>query len=327
MNIATIGTSIITNSFIDAARQVDGVDVTAVYSRGEKRAKEFADEHGVTRYFTDINLMAEDERIDCVYIASPNSLHFEQTLLMLESKKHVICEKPIFANINEWEKAFQVAEENGVFLFEAIRNVYMPNFIALKDNLNKVGKIRSVNFSYSKYSSRYDNVLNGEKPNIFSLDYAGGALVDLGVYPLAAVIALFGRPKHATYYPVIIETGVDGSGTLLLKYDDFVCTILTSKVSTTYNCSEIQGSSGTFTIDHLGTFQEVHYINLNEKDRETINEKQTRKDMAYEVEAFYDVIQSHDVELYGKMKQLSYDVLSITEEVRKGSGIIFSREQ
>lgn len=327
MKIATIGTSVITNSFINAVKQVDGVSISAVYSRGEERAKEFADQHGVTSYFTDIAEMASDDTIDCVYIASPNSVHFEQAILFLENKKHVICEKPIFANLKEWEKAFQVAEENGMFLFEAIRNVYMPNYLALKNNLNKVGQVRNVNFSYAKYSSRYDNVLKGEEPNIFSLDYAGGVLVDLGVYPLAVVIGLFGRPEYAKYYPVIIETGVDGSGTLVLTYDDFVCTILTSKISTTYNLSEIQGEAGTYTIDHLGLFSELYYIGQDENEGESVGVTQEKKGMAYEVEAFYKVITSDDREEYGKMKQLSYDVLSITEEVRKASGIIFNSEQ
>src|SRR5699024_12066194 len=126
---------------------------------------------------------------------------------------HVMCEKPIFSNKAELKKAYEVAEANDVYLFEAMRNIVTPGFQLLKDNLNKCGKIRSVVLNYSKYSSRYTQVLNGEEPNIFSLNFSGGALVDLGVYPLSSAVSLFFNTVETTYYHTKITTAVDGSGT------------------------------------------------------------------------------------------------------------------
>src|SRR5699024_10922031 len=159
--------------------------------------------------------VANSKLIDCIYIASPNSMHFEHTLLFLKNKKHVIREKPIFSNKTEHKKAYEVAEANNVYLYEAMRSIVKPDLQLLKDNLNKCGKIPSVVLNYSKYSSRYTKVLNGEEPNIFSLNFSGGSLVDLGVYPLSAAVSLFGKPVETTYYPTKITTGVDGSGTLI----------------------------------------------------------------------------------------------------------------
>src|SRR5699024_12392849 len=112
--------------------------------------------------------MSNSELIDYNYSESQNAMHFEHTLLFLKNKKQVICEKPIFSNKAELKKAYEVAEANEVYLFEAMRNIVTPGFQLLKDNLNKCGKIRSVVLNYSKYSSRYTKVLNGEEPNIFS---------------------------------------------------------------------------------------------------------------------------------------------------------------
>ena len=117
MNIGTISTSFITDSFIEALKEEKSFTLTAVYSRTKDKAESFAKKHTAKHYFTNIEEMAKSELIDCVYIASPNSMHFEHTLLFLRNKKHVICEKPLFSNLTELEKAYEIAEANNVFLF------------------------------------------------------------------------------------------------------------------------------------------------------------------------------------------------------------------
>src|SRR4051794_28274423 len=95
MKYGTIGTSPITNEFIESAKLVDGMELTAVYSRNIEKGISFAGKHGVKSVFIDLEQMASSELIDAVYIASPNSLHYEQSKLFLEKGKHVLCEKPI----------------------------------------------------------------------------------------------------------------------------------------------------------------------------------------------------------------------------------------
>src|SRR5699024_10945102 len=128
MNIATISTSYITDNFIETIKEEGYLTLTAVYSRTEEKAADYTKKHSADHYFTDIEVMANSELIDCIYIASPNSMHFEHTLLFLKNKKHVICEKPIFSNKAELKKAYEVAEANDVYLFEAMRNIVTPGF-------------------------------------------------------------------------------------------------------------------------------------------------------------------------------------------------------
>ena len=248
INLGTIGTGWITASFIEAAKLSGKLNLSAVYSRTEDKAKQLAHTYHAAHYFTDIEEMAKSPEIQAIYIASPNSVHFEQALTFLKNKKHVICEKPIFSNRAELDEAFQIAEENGVFLFEAIRNIHTPNFRILKEKLQMAGNLRSAMLPYIQYSSRYDLFLKGEVPNIFSSTFSGGALVDLGVYPLYLAVGLFGEPRKVTYHPVILSSGVDGSGTLVLEYKDFVCTILCSKISHSVIPCEIHGEKGTFVL-------------------------------------------------------------------------------
>jgi predicted dehydrogenase len=327
INFGTVGTGWITSSFIEAAELSGEWALAAVYSRTEENARILADTYHASEVFTDLEEMAKSDRIDAVYIASPNSLHFDQAMIFLKNKKHVICEKPIFSNTKELKAAFKLAEENGVYLFEAVRNIHTPNFKILKEKLSMAGEIRSAILPYIKYSSRYDLFLQGEEPNIFSAVYSGGALVDLGVYPLYLAIGLFGKPKKASYHPVILRSGVDGSGTLVLEYEGFVCTILCSKVSHSTILCEIHGEEGTFVLEDAAPVSQIEYFDCHTKESQIISVPLQEKDMVYECKNIAKIINTNDLNGYEELKELSKTVLGITEESRIQNEIIFSKER
>ncbi|OIK08163.1 oxidoreductase [Bacillus sp. MUM 116] len=327
LNLGTVGTGWITTRFIEAAKHSGRLHLTAVYSRTEEKAKQLADTFNASHFYTDLTTMASSAEIDIVYIASPNSVHFEQVQLFLKNKKHVICEKPIFSTSKELEEAYQLAEENGVFLFEAIRNIHTPNFAILKENLPLAGQIRSTVLPYIQYSSRYDLFLQGEVPNIFSAEYSGGALVDLGVYPLYLAVGLFGKPEKVAYHPVVLHSGVDGSGTLVLTYDGFVCTILCSKISHSEIPCEIHGEKGTFVLEDAAPISEIIFLDSHTKKSNILSVKQYDKDMAYECINFAEIIETNNREKYEELKNWSEIVLEITEEVRRQNHIVFHVEK
>lgn len=327
INLGTVGTGWITSSFIEAAQLSKEFKLVGVYSRTEEKAKLLADTYNASEVFSDLEKMAQSENIDVVYIASPNSVHYEQALLFLKHKKHVICEKPIFSNTKELAEAFKVAEENGVFLFEAIRNIHTPNFKTLKEKLPMAGEIRSAILPYIKYSSRYDLFLQGEEPNIFSSTFSGGALVDLGVYPLYLAVGLFGEPKKATYHPVILRSGVDGSGTLVLEYEEFVCTILCSKLSHSTILCEIHGEKGTFVLEDAAPISQIEFYDSHSKESKVLSVPLEEKDMMYECKNIAGIINTENEKEYQELKRLSEMVLKITEESRKQNNIIFDSEK
>ncbi|MCM3024964.1 Gfo/Idh/MocA family protein [Heyndrickxia ginsengihumi] len=327
MKFATVGTGWITSAFIDAAQHSGKLSLHSVYSRSKEKAEQLASKYHVSSIFTDLDKMAKSEEFRVVYIASPNSLHFEQVLAFLKNKKHVICEKPIFSNIAEFEFAYKVAEENGVYLFEAMRNIHYPNALLLKKNINALGQIRSAMFQYIQYSSRYDAFLAGQEPNVFSRNFSGGALVDLGVYPLSLAVFLFGKPIDSHYYPVLLRNGVDGAGTLVLKYNDFNITILCSKISHSYIQSEIHGEKGSIVIDSVSEINHTEFHDHHTKTTSVLSTSQLEQNMAYEIDSFVEIIERNDLQAYASLKQLSADVLSITETSRRQNDIVFKSEQ
>ncbi|WP_257984300.1 Gfo/Idh/MocA family protein [Neobacillus cucumis] len=327
IKFATVGTGWITESFIQAASLSEQFQLVGVYSRTEDKAKQLANQYNASHFYTDVDEMAKSEEIEAVYIASPNSLHFEQALTFLKNKKHVICEKPIFSNTVELEKAYETAEENGVYLFEAIRNIHTPNFKILKEKLPMAGQLRSAVLPYMKYSSRYDLFLKGEEPNIFSSVYSGGALVDLGVYPLYLAVCLFGEPKKVSYHPVVLRSGVDGSGTLLLDYEGFVCTVLCSKIVDSIIPCEIHGEKGTFVLEDAAPISEIKYLDTHTKEIQILSVNQEEQNMVYECINIAGIIETNNNQEYEQLKDWSKIVLKITEEARKQNQIVFNADK
>ena len=248
IRFGVIGTNWITDSFIEAALKTGKYQLTAVYSRQLEKAAAFAEKYGVGLVFDNLEDMAASEELDAVYIASPNSLHAPQARLFIEQGKHVVGEKPLASNIAEVEAMISLAQEKKVVLFEAMKTTYSPNFRVIRESLPKLGKVRKVYFSYCQLSSRYGKYLNGENPNTFNPEFSNGSLMDIGIYPLSAAIALFGEPNSFTAQGVLLDSGVDAHGTLVLHYSQFDAVVSHSKVSDGLIPSEIQGEQASMLV-------------------------------------------------------------------------------
>ena len=293
-----IGTNFITRSFIEATHEVEGASVSAVYSRTDERAKTFAEEFDIPNTFTSLEEMASSELIDAVYIASPNSLHAEQSLLFMRHGKHVLCEKPFASNVEEVRQMLETAHEHDVVLLEALRNLFMPNFDVLRQELHRVGPVRRVILNKSQYSSRYDLYKRRDNPNTFNPAFSNGSLMDLGVYCLGPALKLFGRPDGVQANAVKLESGVDGSGSAILSYDGMDIIVLHSKIHGTDAPSEIIGEEGRIVIDDIGSLDRLTFVG---RDGTTVDlgSKQASH-MTYEIQTFVNMIEAgeRDTEIH-----------------------------
>ncbi|WP_239256565.1 Gfo/Idh/MocA family protein [Listeria ilorinensis] len=328
LRLGIMGTNWITDSFIEGAENSGKWTLTAVYSRTLEKAAKFAEKyHRDVALFEDIAQLAASDQVDAVYIASPNALHYQHAIQLLEAGKHVIVEKPIFSTTAELEHAHTVARDQGVFLFEAARHMQEPNFKRLQENLPRIGKLHGATLTYMKYSSRYDAVLAGEEPNIFSLRFSGGSLVDLGVYPLYTAIALFGEPESAQYFARKIVTGVDGGGPIILSYPDFHVTINQGKNSTSKLPSEIYGEKGTLWIDPLTSIETIRFLAHDGSASEELAQPIIENDMQFEAAEFARIITKKDRDSYEYLADLSLKVLRVSNELRHQNDIWFDVEK
>lgn len=321
---AVIGTNFITDRFIESTKECDNIKFHGVYSRDINRAREYGDKNGAKLVFDKLNDLAECDEIDMVYIASPNSFHCSQSILMLKSKKHVLCEKPIASNSKELKKMIKAASDNNTILLEAMRTVYDPGFLEIEKNLNKLGKIRRANFYYCKYSSRYDNFKKGVIENAFKPELSNGALMDIGVYCVHALARLFGAPNEVKAQSIILENGIDGAGTIIAKYDEMQADLMYSKIADSYIPSEIQGEDGTMVIDMISEPKDITiYYRDGRKEKISVDKKQNN--MYYEAMEMVRLIENPNYEKdYNKYSLIE---LNIMDEVREQTGIHFPADR
>ncbi|APX72141.1 Gfo/Idh/MocA family oxidoreductase [Companilactobacillus allii] len=328
-NLGIIGTNWITQQFIEAAEETKSFKLTQVYSRTEEKAQAFVEKLGKSNINLSDSLesfFASDD-FDTVYIASPNALHFGQARLAIENGKNVIVEKPSTSNVREFAILDTLAHAKGVYLFEAARQIHEPIFKKaqefVKDNQDELS---GATLSYIKYSSRYDDFLAGNLPNIFNPKFSGGALYDLGVYTVYDAVVLFGAPNSVDYEAEILNSGIDGSGSLTLKYDKFDVNILIGKTKNSYMPSEIYFGKKTLLLDSAGDINRLTEANEEKKLTELPT---TKSDNPMDSEAieFARIMNEKDTTSYEKLFDYARKVNRVLEQARTSAGLVFEADK
>jgi predicted dehydrogenase len=215
INWAILGCGQIANTFMKSMRSVKGASVIACAAREGERAKAFAQTYSIPEHYGDYAEMLQDRRINAVYIATTHNFHFEQIILCLQHGKHVLCEKPLTLNATQAAKAFTLAEQNGLLLVEAVWTRFLPAIKAVKAIITsgEIGDVLGMQCNFS---------LNLELPDthrLKALNLAGGALLDLGIYPITMADIVFDQaPVSITSSVMRANTGVDQNSFYTLEY-------------------------------------------------------------------------------------------------------------
>ncbi|PAK54949.1 Gfo/Idh/MocA family protein [Paenibacillus sp. 7541] len=321
-----IGTNWITERFIQAALDTEEFVLSVVYSRSEEKGKAFAAKYAEPKVFTRLEDMLEDREVDAVYIASPNSFHADQAVLCMSYGKHVLCEKPMASNTAEVKRMIDAARTYDVLLMEAMKSTLMPNFRTVRDNLYKLGQIRRYFASYCQYSSRYDAYKQGTILNAFNPEFSNGSLMDLGIYCIYPMVTLFGKPDTVQASGVMLSSGVDGEGSLLLSYPEMDGVIMHSKISDSYAPAEIQGENGTMLIDKINQPYDVK-IHYRDGTVENLTQLQQHESMYYEAREFIDLLNRGERESAVNTWTNSLVTAEIMEEARRQIGLVFPADR
>lgn len=331
LKLGVIGTNWISHQFVQAAIESSQYQLAAVYSRKEATARKFGEQYAEdVTYWTDLDRFLTEAELTVVYIASPNSLHYSQAKAAILKGKHVIVEKPAFSNPTEMADIIECANEKRVFYFEAARNLHEKAFDTIADFLPVKDHILGANFTYMKYSSRYDAVLDGAESNIFSPHFSGGSLQDLGVYPLYAALGWFGMPSEVHYFARRIDTGVDGLGTIILRYDLFDVTIQQGKIADSFLPSEIYLDEGTLILSGINAFEFAEYYERASGARKELPIVTRDNPMVEEAGAFAEIMRhpsDRDRGIqYEEWVELSRNVNQVIYRLRQQAGVVFDAD-
>jgi predicted dehydrogenase len=210
-----LSTGWIAHKFAEGLSVLPDAEIVAVGSRAQETADAFGDEFGVPHRHASYEALAEDPDVDVIYVGTPHPFHKEDSLLCLEAGKAVLCEKPFTINAAEAEEVIALAREKGLFLMEAMWSRYIPIIVRLRELLAEgaIGEVRALTADLG-FRREVD-----PESRLFNLELGGGALLDVGVYPVSFASMVLGAPARITSMVTMGQTGVDELAGIVFGYD------------------------------------------------------------------------------------------------------------
>lgn len=238
-----LGAGGIARQFLADARQATACEVTAVGSRDRDRAEAFAAAHGIENAHGSYEDLVASDAIDAVYVATPHSEHRAHALLALEAGKPVLVEKAFTRNASEAREVLDTARRRGLFAMEAMWSRFLPH-LQVARAIVRSGAVGDVVQIVADHGQSLQHV-----PRLSDPVLAGGALLDLGVYPVSFIHSFLGRPDSVRAEGHLLPTGVDASSAAALRYPDAIAVATSNLLARTPTRAWIGGSAGRIDFD------------------------------------------------------------------------------
>lgn len=209
-----LGCGKIAHKFAADLRLVEDATLVAVASREKNRAEDFAKQNDASLALTSYEALASCDQVDVIYIATPHGFHHEHTLLCLNHKKAVLCEKAFALNERQAAEMVSAAKKNKVFLMEAFWTKFIPQYKTLTQLITS-GEIGELKMIQADFGFR---AAEPAPQRLYDPELGGGALLDIGIYPVFLAISLLGRPADVTAVMSPYPSGVDEQIAMTLKF-------------------------------------------------------------------------------------------------------------
>jgi predicted dehydrogenase len=328
-----LGPGIIAKQFAASLQELPDAEVTAVGSRDYERSRGFCDVFGGKPYGSYAELV-KDPNVDIIYVATPHNFHEEHVLLCVNAGKNVLCEKPFAVNAAQAERMYAAAKKNNVFILDGLWSRYFPawEFAVQLAKSGDLGKVIAVN---AATCWGRPTVVDAKlaKNRLFDINLAGGALLDAGVYSLAAASVVIGSefPKKIKAMTKMTSTGVDDYDLIAVEYESGPI------------CSLICGLSGRLHETHIvlerGTITVPGHRNPNTVIVERLNPHEWRRHTKeihhfhYDSTGFqFEAAHAHDCLRKGlktsarATPEESLTLMRICDEVRRQANFVYPFE-
>ncbi len=312
-----LGLGKIATKFTKDLLTLPGAKLQAVASRDLIKARGFALEYGATSAYGSYEELAQDPEVDVVYIATPHVSHSSYSLLCLNHKKAVLCEKPFAMDSDEVNEMIQVAREKKVFLMEALWTRFLPHYQYVLNLVEskKYGEVISVEADFG-FKAPFD-----PENRVWKRELGGGSLLDIGIYPIFAALTILGYPTEVLAVGSFAETSVDQETKMIFSYPSEQTAVLRSSlVCNTPTEAIVYCKEGTIKINTR--FHEPSSVSIITKDG-PIEKTFDYKTIGYSYEA------QHVMECLWQKKtesnlwtlQNSLELISLLDEVRIQIGL------
>ena len=315
-----IGYGKIAKDFISDLLLSSNNTLYGIASRSQERAFEAQKKYQLKKAYTSYQSILEDESIDIIYIATPHDSHAKWSMEAMNHGKHVLCEKPAGINARELKDMISCSKKNQVFFMEALWTRFNPNIVKMLDLIKAgaIGQIRHISADFCFYKA-YEN-----ESRLFNINRAGGALLDIGIYPIFLSYIILGKPEKV-YGQSILHEGVDLQSSGTLHYKNAQCNFLCSTLIPSKADATILGEHGQINIE--SRWHETNKIELiTEHESVEIIEGKKGRGFFHEIEECFDCISQKKTESENWSHQNSLDLVSIMDEIRVQNSIKYPSE-
>ena len=257
-----LGLGKIAHKFAEDLLLIDDAELHAVASRSDEKSRAFAQNFGATIHYASYEDLVKDNAIDAIYIATPHSFHAAHSILCLEHKKAVLCEKPFAMNWQEVSKMIAVAKENDTLLMEALWTYFLPHYqYVLKVIQSKsLGELTKLEADFG-FKPAFD-----ANSRLFATKLGGGSLLDIGIYPIFAALSTLGAPNTMNAKATFFETGADSTCQMTFTYDTVEAHLKSTFLEETQTEAIFTFTKGVLKINKR--FHEPSSVSIFKNDKE-----------------------------------------------------------
>jgi len=318
-----MGCGNIAGQFATSLQTVSGAILYAVASRSAEKALKFGKKYKALKTYDSYEMLVQDQKVDAIYIATPHNLHLENAMMCLNHKKAILCEKPLTVNAIEAKQLIEEAKKQEIFLMEAFWTRFLPSTLKLNELIKEgiIGDCKLVQADFG-YNMPFDASHRSYNPNL-----AGGALLDVGIYPINFAQMIFRQdPLEISSSIIPSSTGVDEQSAYIFKYPSGSLAVMNAAVNVeTQHNAWIYGSEGYI---HMPDFFHATKIHIQRKDGKTHTISVPFKSTGYGYEAIevMNCINSGKTESMIMPLSESFKIMQLMDSIRDQWGLKYPGE-
>lgn len=314
-----LATGVIARKFATTINNMNNeTQIVACGSRNIEHAKAFAEEFSIPKYYDSYEALVQDEEVDAIYIATPNSMHFENMKMCIEAGKHVLCEKPLTTNAEDAKKAFALANEKGVFLMEAFWISMLPMHLKIAQMIadGVIGEVRHIRADYGF------TVQGARRDRKFDASLGGGALLDIGIYNIGFVSMTLGyKPVNIQSKVHLSEFGTDDFETMIFEYENGTTASMTVTIGMKMEKEGvIYGTKGSIRLPDFQMAKKM-YVDIYNGTTEEIDMPFEINGFEYQIREVMKCIENGKISSSIQTPENSIAVMQIMDSLRKQWGI------
>ncbi|UPZ13512.1 Gfo/Idh/MocA family protein [Flavobacterium humidisoli] len=315
-----VGLGNIASQFASDLVLIENAELTAVASRDLAKAEEFGGRFNALRMYNSYDLLFEDSEVEIVYIATPHNSHVELSIKALESGKDVLCEKPMALSYEDARRVIEASKKNNRFFMEAFWTRFIPS---VQDVLQKIrnGIIGDVNYIKADFAFHGSET---ENKRLFDKELGGGALFDIGVYPLFLSYILLGYPKEIAAKAIKHKNDIDLQTSMILQYESAQSVLHASIVSESDMKAIISGTKGRIELNAPWFIADSYSLFINEEKEATFTLPALGKGYSHEIMECQNCILNNQIESKLWSHQNCLDLSRIVEEIKNQIGLSFA---